>query len=126
MVEILGMKPETVFRIRVGKFLKSLTQASIHPIQQKAIRGDADFIICLNGNFVWLELKTDVGEMAPLQEYKFHKVKRCGGVTIEAQPANWEEVKLFLMRLNQRDEKWERLLHLRLESCFSTTTSGKK
>jgi len=96
------MKPETRFRVnQVIPFLKELKNTSYFPIQQLSILGDADFILCCNGGFVWLELKDIKESLRPLQEYKASWVVRTGGVAIKADPDNWEEVKLFLQQLNK-------------------------
>ena len=51
-------KPETKFRMsQVLPFLKTLGNTYAEPIQQLSILGTADYILCSNGYFVWLELK---------------------------------------------------------------------
>ncbi len=95
------MKKETSFRKnKVIPFLKTLNRTSFFPIQQKTIRGDADFILCCQGFFVWLELKTDEGESDPLQVYKASCVTQTGGISIVAAPFNWKLVRDFLLLLD--------------------------
>jgi len=96
------MKKETSFRTnKVTPFLKTLNRSAYFPIQQKTIRGDADFIICCQGFFVWLELKTDVGKPDPLQVYKASCVVQTGGIALIASPKNWAQVKNFLTLLDR-------------------------
>ena len=96
------MKKETSFRKnKVIPFLKTLNRAVYFPIQQKTIRGDADFILCCQGFFVWLELKTDEGAPDPLQVYKASCVTQTGGISLIAKPDNWELVKNFLSLLDK-------------------------
>ena len=94
-------KEETKFREnKVTPFLKTLRNTAFFPIQQLAIRGDADFHLCVHGTFVALELKSR-GEVArPLQEHKHDRVRRAGGVALVASPDNWEEVKQQLINLD--------------------------
>lgn len=119
------MKPETSFRInKVIPFLDTLINTAYFPIQQKAIRGDADFMLCTQGHFVWLELKSESGKLQPLQNYKAIKVKRCGGITIEASPNNWDAVKAALQFLDKGEIVWDKRLHLRTECFYSIINSG--
>ena len=94
-------KEETKFREKIQKFLKKLEPRTANfSIQQVAIRGDADKIICCNGWFVWMEIKTDEGEHEPLQKWKASLVKAAGGKALVVRPKNWELVKGFLNQLN--------------------------
>ena len=91
---------ETRFRINaVTPFLKSLSNTSYFPIQQKAISGDADFIVCCNGKFVWLELKADDGEASELQQYKALWVAKTNGAVFIARPENWTCVKQLIKEI---------------------------
>lgn len=99
------MKKETQFRAgKVIPFLKKLIGTSYFPIQQQTIRGDADFILCCRGVFVWLELKAHEGAaIAPVQQAKADWVRHTGGVALIASPDNWDSVKLLLNHLNKGD-----------------------
>jgi len=79
-----------------------MPMTAFFPIQQKTIRGDADYILCVAGRFVWLELKKSGGKPEPLQKYKADWVEKCGGVAMVASPDNWEEVKRDLLFLARR------------------------
>lgn len=91
---------ERQFRKRVSLFLPTLKNTAYFPIQQEAIIGDPDFMLCINGKFVALELKTDKGTFGPGQEYKLAKIERCGGISIVARPQNWQDVKKLLQQLS--------------------------
>lgn len=98
----MSQKPETKFRTnQVRPFLKSLKNTAFFPIQQLAIVGDPDFILCCFGIFVALELKSEGGEPRPLQEHKLNEVTRCHGISIVATPENWSEVKNKLQHLDE-------------------------
>lgn len=95
-------KPETNFRKRFAAFLKILVNTENFSIQQVAIRGTADIILCCNGLFVWCEIKTDSGKLTPLQEYKASCVTSKGkGIALVVRPYNFEKVKDFLILLDR-------------------------
>lgn len=84
----------------VAPFLSKLKDTAFFPIQQVAILGDADYILCIRGDFVWLELKKLRGELRKIQLYKAGQVKKSGGIAIEANPGNWDKVKRKLLKLS--------------------------
>ena len=94
---IMAQKAETVFRVRVTKFLKTLNNAAYFPIQQVAIRGTPDFLLCVKGHFIALELKRDDKQgVKGLQAYNRTWIMRCGGDHFVVTPENWEMMKIFL------------------------------
>ncbi len=96
------MKAETKFRVNhVLPFLQTLKNTTIFPIQQLAIIGDPDFVLCCNGRFVALELKKGDEDPRELQLYKLESVRRTKGIAIVAEPGNWETVKRLLLKLDQ-------------------------
>jgi len=95
-------KPETNFRKnKVIPFLKTLNNCFYFPIQQRSLIGDPDFLICLNGTFVSLELKADNGILAPLQEYKANEIRKCKGLSFVVNPSSWDEVKEKLIQISK-------------------------
>ncbi len=104
------MKSETSFRKnRVRPFLMRLRNTHIIPIQQVALRGDSDFVLCVFGDFVSLELKAAGEKPRPLQEHKLNKVVKAGGVRLVASPDNWEEVKQILLMMSRGENSWKQL-----------------
>lgn len=102
----MAQKPETTFRQgKVLPFLRSLKNTGIFPIQQIAIRGVPDFLLCCSGIFVGLELKAPGGKVSALQKFNLDKIEECGGVAIVAHPDNWPEVQRMLLRLDQGEKK---------------------
>lgn len=97
------MKPETRFRIgKVIPFLKTLRHTTFFAIQQLTIVGDPDFMVCIRGRFVALELKkSEKDTPRKIQLYKLREVERTGGLAITAYPENWEQVKSLLRNLDQ-------------------------
>lgn len=95
------MKPETRFRTgKVIPFLKTLRHTAFFPIQQIAIVGDPDFFLCCCGRFVALELKAAGEKTRPSQQAKLDWVVRTHGVSLVADPDNWEEIKTLLLKLD--------------------------
>lgn len=93
------MKPETAFRARVGPWLKTLPDTAVFPIQQMGIVGDPDFILCIRGKFVALELKAENGSLSQLQAKKLELIDKAGGRGYVARPSNWGQVKARLTDL---------------------------
>ena len=103
----MAQKPETVFRQgKVIPFLKTLRNTWFEPIQQQAIVGSPDFVLCVRGSFVALELKADSGHLSLLQEFKLAKIILAGGHSLVATPNNWAAIKEQLSAMDQ-GEKWK-------------------
>jgi len=96
----MSKKAETVFRERIRPYLEKLPYTCVVPIQQKAIRGVPDFLLCIRGVFVGLELKKD-GKTQPdkLQTWWLTRIGEAGGQPIVACPENWKGVYEFLSGL---------------------------
>jgi len=94
-------KPETVFREgKVMPFIKKLPNTFHMSIQQVAILGDPDIILCINGKFVSMELKKDAKEkLRKLQALKARFIENAKGIALEVNPENWEETKVILKGL---------------------------
>lgn len=96
------MKPETAFRISlVIPFLKTLKHTTFFPIQQMAINGDPDFLLCIRGEFVALELKDVGSHPRPLQIYKLKQIERTGGKIFVADRSNWVTIKEQIKQLDK-------------------------
>jgi hypothetical protein len=120
----MASKAETLFRQnKVIPFLKGLSNTHYRPIQQQTIRGDPDFILCVRGWFVSLELKTDVGAPEPLQMYKMSCDKQAGGIAMVAKPSNWGEVSAFLKLLDEG--VYDQAMLRRIEPSFLSDGCGE-
>jgi len=95
------MKAESVFRLRVIKFLRTLHFCKIFSIQQKAITGHPDIILCLDGLFVGIEIKTDIGKPSPRQILTLEEVIKAKGAALIVRPNNFEGVKERLLKLSR-------------------------
>lgn len=97
----MASKPESNFKIIVIKFLKTFSNIWFVKISQVATRGTPDFLICLNGVFVAIELKASVkSKISELQKYNLSKIDKACGVAIVAYPENWAEVINILETIN--------------------------
>lgn len=95
-------KPETVFRQnKVVPFLRKLKHAWFESIQQVGISGSPDILLCIRGKFVALELKNRGEKARPLQQFKLDSIAKAGGISLVADPDNWEKIKNKLIILDQ-------------------------
>lgn len=102
----MAQKPETLFKNRVRKDLEKLPKTWFEKIQQVSICGTPDFLCCINGNFVAIELKKDEKEDADdLQKYKLYKIAKAGGKTFVANPSNWDTIYKYLQELAEIDKE---------------------
>lgn len=99
------MGAETCFRAsRVRPFLNKLKNTHIFPQQQLSFIGVPDFILCIRGRFVALELKADNEDPRPKQDYELSRVVKAGGIAIVAKPCNWRAVAKQLQNLDEGEE----------------------
>lgn len=100
----MARKPETVFRARIRPLLEQLPNTTIFGIQQVAIRGVPDFLLCINGLFVALELKKDAkSEPSELQKYTINHIKnKSHGIAFVTHPENWHNVYSILKQLAEK------------------------
>ena len=102
----MPQKPETSFRNRcVLTFLNThLKNSTYLSIQQVALLGHPDLVLCVRGKFVAMELKKSVKDKPrPLQTLCLKNVEQAGGIALIVYPENWEEVKLLLQKLDKGD-----------------------
>jgi predicted type IV restriction endonuclease len=88
----MARKAETVFRARIRPLLHALPNTVVFPIQQKTIKGDPDYLLCIRGKFVALELKSEGGKLDKLQQYRLDQVRLADGYAFAVWPDDWEDV----------------------------------
>lgn len=86
------MQNETKFKISLRKKLDQIPYSVWFKIQQRSIRGVPDFLGCVNGVFIALELKTDKGKLDKLQQHYLMEIAAAGGYARMVAPKNQEEV----------------------------------
>lgn len=95
----MSKKPETVFKERVYPELKSLPYTWVKKINQVALRGLPDFIMCMSGIFAVIELKKSENDQPDsLQEFNLARIAECGGISIVLYPENKDKVINYLRK----------------------------
>lgn len=95
----MARKPETKLAEKWDKELKALfgKDLFIENIQQVTKIGTPDRLCCLNGKFVALEYKTEIGKPSKLQLLKIRRIERAGGYAYLVTPATkdfiWKTLK---------------------------------
>lgn len=99
----MAEKRETTFKKRIRPALDALPSSWWVKVQQVGVRGTPDFLGCVNGHFVALELKrSEKASADPLQVYTMHKIETAGGITYVVTPENWVSVYRELCLLSQQ------------------------
>lgn len=94
----MAQKPETLFSKRIKPLLEALPNTWVERVQQVSIRGTPDWILCVRGHFVALELKKDDETMPDaLQIHKLNKIQRASGLAFVVSPENWEAIYKILI-----------------------------
>lgn len=87
------MQSETSFKIRIRPQLNAIPNSWWTKTQQRSLRGTPDFLGCVNGKFVALELKRSAKEKPdPLQAYNLQKILAANGLAFVVFPENWDEI----------------------------------
>lgn len=84
----MGIKPETKFKLRIRTKLNAIPNSFWTKVQQVTLRGTPDFVGCINGTFVALELKVGDNKADPLQAYYLKQIKGAGGIALVLTPEN--------------------------------------
>lgn len=94
---------ESIFKDVARADLKMLDNIWFFKSNEVAVHGILDFIICLNGYFISIELKKDEdSDPDPLQLYTLHRIQKKGkGVSIVAHPKNWASVLSYLRSIDR-------------------------
>ena len=85
----MGQQGETVFKKRVRKDLDKLKGIWIVKIQQRSQRGIPDFLVCLMGHFVAIELKVPGEKPTDLQAVVLERIQAAGGMALWTDPEQW-------------------------------------
>jgi len=96
------MQPETKFKNKIRPKLNAIPNSWWVKTQFRAIRGIPDFIGCICGLIITLELKKSKKDKpTKLQKITMEKIRKSGGVAIEVYPENWEFVYDKLLKFSQ-------------------------
>jgi hypothetical protein len=87
------MKGETQFKERFAPHLKCIPFSYWIKTQMMALLGIPDYLGCVQGRFVAIELKKDKKEkLTRIQRYVMDKIQEAGGLTFVAYPENMDSV----------------------------------
>lgn len=96
------MQAETRFKKRIWPKLLVIPHSWWHKTQDLTRRGIPDFLGCIGPYFVSIELKTEVGDTDPLQDYTLAKIRKTGAMAIVLHPRNQEQCFETLWALAQQ------------------------
>lgn len=100
-------KPETKFKEKVEKELKTIPKCWFVKIQQVAKHGTPDILMCINGVFIAIELKTDIGKVDKLQAWTLDNIANAGGLAFVLTPKNFESTIKLLREIYEETKKGE-------------------
>lgn len=84
----MSKKPETVFKEKVFRKIKPIPGLWVVKIQQVALRGIPDLIMCHSGRLIAWELKVGHNKSNKLQDYVLEDIKSAGGCARVVTPEN--------------------------------------
>ncbi len=96
------MQKETAFKKKVLLRLKQVKKCWYLKTQEVARSGTPDILLCVNGFFVAIELKTSEGVLSELQKYNLEKIKASGGQSFVISPLNIDEHISFLKDIAEK------------------------
>ncbi|MFR9293585.1 MAG: VRR-NUC domain-containing protein [Turicibacter sanguinis] len=64
--------------------------------------GVPDLLVCCNGHFLGIELKSPTGTPSELQKYNIQEIRKAGGKGIILYPSEFETFKSMIIKLNQK------------------------
>jgi hypothetical protein len=88
----MSKKRETLLKEKVRPLLEKIPQSVWIKTQMKSLRGVPDFMGCIRGRSICLELKTDDGVVDALQVWRLRKWKNAGAYTSVLAPNNLQAV----------------------------------
>lgn len=86
----MAEKPETLFKNRVSKALSVLPNSWFIKTQEVGRRGVPDYVGCVAGQFVALELKhSKFVKVDELQQWNLDAIANACGISFVTYPENW-------------------------------------
>lgn len=84
----MAKKPETKLKDRVWPLLKQIPNSEWIKTQMVSVRGVPDWVGCVNGFGVFIEMKAENGSADALQKYRLTRFSRAGAYTAILDPHN--------------------------------------
>ena len=92
--------PEKQFENKVKKYLASKGCWVLKTFSNGVQRaGVPDLLICCNGYFLGVEVKSETGKPTELQEWNIRKIQEAGGIAMVLYPNQFEEFQQTIERL---------------------------
>ena len=88
----MAKKGETAFKESLLKELKKIPDSFFYKNVAVSCRGIPDIIGCVKGFGIFLEVKTDCGQMDKLQQYTGIQIIKAGGFFRCIRPENYREI----------------------------------
>lgn len=66
--------------------------------------GVPDLLVCLNGNFVGVEVKKEDGRISDIQQWNIEEIRKSGGYAFCIKPSDFEEMKKNINDLHKVEE----------------------
>lgn len=79
---------------RLIQYLKTVPNCWIVKVIQANINGCPDILMCFNGKFYGIEVKTDNGRTSAIQDLQIRRIREAGGVPVVIR--SLDELKTFL------------------------------
>lgn len=84
--EILKSYPDAyIFKVQVGQYASR--------------KGIPDWVACIKGKFIGIEVKTDVGKLSKLQAHELSKIRAAGGLSYTIYGKDDKMIKLIMMEI---------------------------
>lgn len=92
---------ERDFQRKVLKWLDTLPNTYAVKFNASGLSksGVPDILACVNGHFVGIELKTDVGVLSELQKRNLTKIDKCNGLVYVVKPSTYKEFQKSMLLL---------------------------
>jgi len=96
------MQPETRFKIKVLPLLKKIPNSWVYKCSDVTKSGIPDVLMCVNGYFIAVELKTETGKTSKLQDINIEKITdKAKGIAVVMTPLNYKVVIDYIKRSTQ-------------------------
>jgi Holliday junction resolvase len=90
---------ETQFKIKAIKYLRKIPNAWFYKANDRTTAGVPDIIMCVDGFFIAIELKSPTGKTSKIQDYTLERIRKAGGACGVARTI--EEVLCILQQKSQ-------------------------
>ena len=87
------MAQEKNYENKIKRYVESLGGWQVKFFANRMTKtGVPDILVCLNGQFIGIEVKADKGVPSDLQLYQIGKIRNAGGLAFVVYPSGWEQL----------------------------------